>query len=159
MASRTPAQVSDRIGSAECRKRRSAPRNWRAVFIAHLAQTSSIENAAQSAGISPTRAYQARREEPEFAQDWQSALAEGYVHLEMEVLRRLRDGDFQTDGAERYDMANAIRLLVSRGKSGSGFQHEGPDISAAEVRASIDRKIADIRRRVGEAGADETSAR
>jgi len=135
---------------------RSPPRNWRALFIEHLADTSSVAGAAQHAGICPSKAYLARRTEPAFAKQWLAALTEGYVHLEMEVLRRLREGDFTTTGGERYDMANAIRLLAGQRDSGAGTQGAGRDVSAAEVRASIDRKIEDIRRRMSQSRPDES---
>lgn len=69
-------------------------RHWRADFLDCLAETSNVSEAARTAGINSGRAYKVRREEPEFARAWLRALWEGYVHLELEVLRRLR-GDFQ----------------------------------------------------------------
>ena len=132
-----------------------ASRHWRSRFVEHLAATSSIAAAAEHAGVSVARACRTRREEPEFAREWLGALAEGYLHLEMELLRRLREGDFKASDTERYDFANAIRLLSAHRDGMAGIQGRIREVSAAEVRASIDRKIEDIRRRLNHARTDE----
>ncbi|KPQ31529.1 MAG: hypothetical protein HLUCCX21_03405 [Porphyrobacter sp. HL-46] len=126
----------------------AVPRHWRARFLDHLAETSNERSSAAHAGVSLERACRARRDEPEFARQWLAAVAEGYVHLEMEILRRFREGDFKTADAERYDFANAVRLLVAHRGTTAGAQVMTQDVSSAEVRASIDRKIEEIRRRV-----------
>ena len=129
-------------------KDQSTPRHWRTRFIEQLAETSNVLKAADHAGIMPSQAYHARRNEPDFAKKWRAALAEGYIHLEMDIVRRLREGDFKAAEGERYDFSNAIRLLATyRDKTGN-VRHSSRDVSAAEVRASIDRKIEEIRRRV-----------
>jgi len=122
--------------------------NWRILFLDHLAETSNVSASAEKAGISVSRAYKVRREEPEFARQWLMALAEGYLHLEMEVVRRLREGDVKTADDGKFDFANAIRLLSAHRDSAARGASEVRDVSAAEVRASIDRKIEDIRRRI-----------
>lgn len=132
-----------------------AKRHWRNRFLERLAETSSVAAAAAHAGVSVARACRTRREEPDFARQWLGALAEGYLHLEMEVLRRLRQGDFKASETERYDFANAIRLLVAHRDMAAGPQSRIREVSAAEVRASIDRKIEDIRRRLTHDRLDE----
>ena len=123
-------------------------RHWRGLFLDYLAETSNVSEAARRTGINPSRAYKIRREEPDFAKQWLAALWEGYTHLEMEVLRRLREGDLVTDGGEKYDFANAIRLLTAHRDNAAKAQAAQRNISAAEVRASIDRKVEEIRLRV-----------
>jgi hypothetical protein len=122
--------------------------NWRRLFLDHLAESSNVTASAEKAGISVSRAYKVRREEPEFARQWLIALAEGYLHLEMEVVRRLREGDAKTPDDGKFDFANAIRLLAAHRGSAAGGAGDVRDVSAAEVRASIDRKIEDIRKRI-----------
>lgn len=122
--------------------------NWRRLFLDHLAESSNVTLSAEKAGISVSRAYKVRREEAGFARQWLVALAEGYLHLEMEVVRRLRDGDVKTGEGDRFDFANAIRLLAAHRDNAARGASEVRDVSAAEVRASIDRKIEDIRRRI-----------
>ncbi|MEL6540402.1 MAG: hypothetical protein AAFN04_02180 [Pseudomonadota bacterium] len=120
-------------------------RHWRGVFLDFLAETSNVSESARRAGVNPSRAYKVRREEPDFARLWLAALWEGYTHLEMEVLRRLREGDAATDDKTKYDFANAIRLLSAHRDNASQAQAEERNVSAAEVRASIDRKVEAIR--------------
>lgn len=122
-------------------------RHWRTTFIETLAVTSNVARAAAAGGVSTARAYRTRRAEPEFARAWRAALAEGYLHLEMEVIRRLREGDLTVVEGQKFDFANAIRLLSAHRNAASGDSGRERYVSAAEVRASIDRKIEEIRRR------------
>ena len=85
-------------------------RHWRAFFLDHLAETSNVTAAAHFAGVNPSRAYKVRREDAAFARKWYAALLEGYEHLELETLRRLREG-VPADGP-KFDIANALRLLT-----------------------------------------------
>lgn len=123
-------------------------KQWRATFLDHLAESSNVSASAAVAGINPSRAYKIRREDPEFARQWLAALSEGYLHLEMEVVRRLREGDAKTANDGKFDFANAIRLLAAHRDNVARGASQVRDVSAAEVRASIDRKIEDIRRRI-----------
>lgn len=122
---------------------------WRKRFLETLASTSNVSAAAKAARVGIARAYRTRREEPDFAQGWRAAIAEGYVNLELEVIRRLREGDLKTDKGDKFDFANAIRLIAANraaaGRTGAGG---GRNVSIAEVRASIDRKIEALQRRV-----------
>ncbi len=141
---------------AQTRCNTAAPgRHWRTRFLETLAETSDIDRAVAAAKVTRTRAYQTRRAEPEFARAWQDAIADGYLNLEMEVIRRLRHGDLTTDNGDKFDFANAIRLLAAQRDSAARGQAQVRDVSAAEVRASIDRKIEDIRRRVARQKATE----
>lgn len=123
-------------------------RHWRKRFLETLAATSNAARAAEAARITLARACRTRRDEPEFARAWQAAIADAYLFLEMEVIRRLRDGDLLTPNGDKFDFANAIRLLAAQRDTGARSQNQERDVSAAEVRASIDRKIEDIRRRI-----------
>lgn len=133
--------------------------NWRRLFLDHLAESSNVTASAEKAGISVSRAYKVRREEAGFARQWQVALAEGYLHLEMDVVRRLREGDARTADDGKFDFANAIRLLAAHRDSAARRVSEVRDVSAAEVRASIDRKILDIRKRIARQKAAAESER
>ncbi len=123
-------------------------RHWRKRFLETLATTSNVTRAAEVARVSLARAYETRRAEATFARAWQAAIADGYLNLEMEVIRRLREGDLMTANGDKFDFANAIRLLGARRDGSAHGQSEVRDVSAAEVRASIDRKIEEIRRRM-----------
>ncbi|MBD2843406.1 hypothetical protein [Erythrobacter rubeus] len=139
----------------------SQPQNrphWRRAFLANLAESSNVSESARKAKAGISAVYKLRRDNPEFAREWLAALWEGYVHLEMEVLRRLREGDQQTSAADKYDFANAIRLLNAHRENAARAQAEQRNVSAAEVRASIDRKVEDIRIRVREEARREKSS-
>jgi hypothetical protein len=123
-------------------------RHWQGLFLDYLAESSNVSESARKAGANPSRAYKLRREDPEFARKWLAALYEGYLHLEMEVVRRLREGDMQTENADKYDFANAIRLLAAHRDNAARAQAQHRNVSAAEVRASIDRKVEAIRQQV-----------
>lgn len=122
--------------------------HWQKHFLDHLAQSSNVTASAKVAGVTPSVAYLYRRQDAQFARAWLFALYEGYLHLEMEVLRRLREGDTHTQANEKYDFANAIRLLGAHRENAARAQAEQRNVSAAEVRASIDRKVEAIREQV-----------
>jgi hypothetical protein len=122
--------------------------HWQKRFLDTLAATSNIERAAANAGVSIAEACVARRADTEFARAWQDAIADGYLGLELEVIRRLREGDSKTGDGEKFDFANAIRLLSAHRDHAGRGANQVRDVSAAEVRAQIDRKIEDIRRRI-----------
>ncbi|WP_407875279.1 hypothetical protein [Qipengyuania nanhaisediminis] len=63
-------------------------------------------------------------------------------------MRRLRDGDLKTGENEKYDFASAIRLLAVHRDMAAQAQADHRNVSAAEVRASIDRKVRAIREQV-----------
>ena len=131
-------------------EKRVLTRHWQKHFLDHLAVSSNVTQSARVAGVNPSRAYLVRRQDPAFAREWLAALWEGYVHLEMEVLRRLREGDMDAGDRNRYDFANAIRLLAAHRENAARAQAMQRNISAAEIRASIDRKVERIRQQVKE---------
>lgn len=134
-------------------------RRWHKRFLETLAATSSLARAAEAAGVSQARAQEVRRSDPEFARAWQAAIAESYLNLELEVIRRMREGDLKTPDGEKFDFANAIRLIAAhRDSARRSGQSQVHDVTIAEVRASIDRRIEDIRRRVARQKAREGEA-
>ena len=143
--SRTRTKVKRQLKAGE---QAGLNRHWRGLFLDLLAETSNVSESARKAGINSSRAYKVRREEPEFAKAWLAALYEGYIHLEMEVVRRLREGDMEAGASGKYDFANAIRLLAAHRDTAAQAQAQQRNVSAAEVRASIDRKVEAIRAQV-----------
>lgn len=118
-------------------------KHWRTYFLAALVETSNITKAAEAAGITPSRAYRVRQDDPEFRAQWMGALAEGYYNLEMELLGYLRD----PQPSYKMDVANALRLLdrhrhlVAQQRAMEDNRDEG------EVLASIDAMIDQMRQR------------
>lgn len=116
-------------------------RHWRTYFLQSLAASSNVSLAAEAAGVSSSRAYKVRREEPAFAAAWSAALHEGYDHLEMELLAYLRD----PAPVKKMDVAAALRLLAAHRETVERRRALTEEEDEDEVRASIDRFIDAIR--------------
>ena len=113
-------------------------------FLDALAETSHIQSAAKFANVPVSTIYAERARNPEFARRWQSALFEGYTNLEMEVLGALRSGR----GKSEMDVPNALRLLAAHRDSYARERARRRNVSAADVRASIERKVEALRKQV-----------
>jgi hypothetical protein len=135
------------------RAKPAAP-DWKRPFLAALADTSNILHAAKKAGLKSTAiVYETRRKSRDFAAKWQAALCEGYDNLEMDLLRRLREGEIKRapsakTGTRTFDNATAFRLLVVHRETVAKEKARKANVSAAEVRASIERKVAALKQRV-----------
>jgi len=132
-------------GAAQRRRRFGAPKNWRETFLACLAETSNVTAAAQCADISLSWVYKTKREDRRFAEAWLVALCEGYDHLEMELLFRLRTGEARDVPANKYDNATALRLLLAHRDTRAKYQAMQDNVTAEEIRASLDAKLARLR--------------
>jgi hypothetical protein len=142
-----PCRSRSRISAGRTAALDTADRLWRAEFLAALAETSNVGAASAAAGVPPAHPYKVRAEDPEFARLWRAALLEGYEHLEMDVLHRLRFGE-PKDAEVKFDNASALRLLglhretVLRERAMRESEDLGP------VRAAIDAKLEQLRQKV-----------
>ncbi len=139
------------------------PIHWTAVFLSALADTSNVAAAARKADIDVSTAYHRRRQDHEFNRKWQVALCEGYDNLELELLFRLRTGELKSaTGAKRasrsFDNATAFRLLAAHRESAARERARRDHTSAEEIRAAIDRKVEELRRRVMDAKVQREAA-
>ncbi|MET1755038.1 hypothetical protein ABVV53_06130 [Novosphingobium sp. RD2P27] len=154
---------------AESRARRSRAveeKRWRKLFLAHLAATSNVTASAKAAGVSTSRAYDARRSDPGFYRQWQEALCEGYEHLEMALLQRLREGEIKpASGAKRgtrvFDNATTLRLLTVHRDSASRQQairdNRDSGVILERINARIDRlRVPVVLEAAVEAGGEAT---
>jgi hypothetical protein len=137
---------------------------WSKTFLSHLAETSNVSASAKQAGISKTTAYDKRRKDAEFNRKWQEALFEGYQHLEMETLQRLRDGEVkQKRDAQRgnrvFDNGNAIRLLLAHRQSAARQEAIRDNRDADAILASIDAKLDRMRERAMQQAKREAAAK
>lgn len=137
---------------AAAASRRAPLRTWRRAFLGELAATSNVSAAARKVGISTARAYEARRDDAEFYREWQEALCEGYDHLEMTLLQRLREGEVKPAaggkrGARVFDNATALRLLVAHRESAARQRAITENRNAASILSAIDAKIDRMRER------------
>ncbi len=135
--SRTKIRTEQRDG-----EKPGLDRHWRSLFLDTLAETSNVSAAARKAGINPSRAYKVRRIEPAFRTKWQEALLEGYEHLEMETLHRLRMGVSSGKDDRKFDIANALRLLSLHSQTVAHErairEEEDEEVILAELNAKID---------------------
>jgi hypothetical protein len=162
MAQRPNAPKPRTAAPARRAKSDSTPK-WAGVFLAALADTSNVAAAARAAAIDVSTAYTRRRHNHEFNREWQVALCEGYDNLEMELLCRLRTGEVKpATGAKKgnrtFDNATAFRLLAAHRESTTRERAQRQHTSAEEIRAAIDRKVDELRRRVMEAKAQREAA-
>ena len=118
-------------------------KHWRTYFLQTLAETSNVTKSAAAAKVAPSRAYKARREDPEFAAQWREALCEGYDHLEMEALGHLRAGG----SAGKFDVISAIRLLTMHRETVAAERARAENRDPQSVLDSIDAMIDQMRER------------
>ena len=125
---------------------------WARTFLSELAATSNVSAAARKAQISTTSAYDLRRHHAEFNRKWQEALCEGYDHLEMELLHRLRTGEVKPaagakKGVRAFDNATAFRLLAAHRESAARQRAVRDNADAEAIILSINAKLSAMRRR------------
>lgn len=125
---------------------------WSKAFLSELAATSNVSAAARKANISTTTAYDARRANPEFNRKWLAALCEGYDHLEMELLHRLRTGEVKPPagakrGSRAFDNATAFRLLAAHRESAARQRAINHNQDSARILVSINTKLDKMRER------------
>jgi hypothetical protein len=143
-----PCMTTEPSGPAPQRRRFGAPKNWREKFLACLAETSNVTASAECADISKRCVYKTKREDAAFAQAWLIALCEGYDHLEMDLLFRLRTGESRDTPSVKYDNATALRLLLAHRDTRARVMAMAQNVTAEEVRASLDEKLARLREKV-----------
>lgn len=117
--------------------------HWRVYFLEHLIETSNISASAAYAKTVPSRAYRTRKQDPDFAAQWDAALVEGYKNLEMDLLAYLRN----PSPDRKMDVASAIRLLSLHSQAVARSRAQDDDRSEQEVLDSIDAMIDEMRSR------------
>ena len=147
------ASKPGRVARAAKAKSRPALSRWTKVFLGELAATSNVSASARKAGISTTTAYDTRRSSPEFNRAWQQALCEGYEHLEMELLHRLRTGEVKPAGTAKrgmrsFDNATAFRLLAAHRDSAARQRAVRSNEDAEAIVLSINAKLEKMRQRM-----------
>ncbi len=123
-------------------------RHWRSLFLDTLAETSNVSAAARAAGASTSRAYKTKKMDAEFRRQWNEALLEGYEHLEMETLERLRFG--VGTGERKFDIANALRLLAMHRETVAHERAKQAHVDEESVLESLNAKIDAMRKREAE---------
>ncbi len=81
------------------------------------------------------------------------ALCEGYDHLEMDLLMRLRSGEARDEG-RKYEYGTAFRLLAAHRESAARERAMRDNEDADAILASIDAKLDVMRERAQALGED-----
>lgn len=126
---------------------------WKRAFLAELAETSNVSAASRAAKVDTATAYKLRRSDRTFARQWFEALCEGYDNLELDLLRRLREGELAGattpagKARRKFDNATALRLLAAH-RSAVQMQRGRDDYAHEdELLASINAKLEKMRQR------------
>lgn len=122
-------------------------------FLKELAISSHVTNSAAAADIAVSTVYLWRDRDPEFLHQWMRSLAAGYELLEMDMLERARHGVEKPvfhDGKEvatvkHYNDGIGVKLLLAHKQMVALTRAMEEDINPEQVRASLDRKLADMR--------------
>ncbi|WP_271078912.1 hypothetical protein [Aurantiacibacter sp. MUD61] len=138
-------RMAKRVKPRKEQKHQNLPQNWKFIFLEELAETSNVTKAAAKCGAMTSYVYKHRRENPEFRQKWGAALLEGYEHLEMETLERLRFGT--APGDAKFDIPNALRLLAAHKESAAREKARRGKRDRATVLASLNAKLDKMRER------------
>ena len=137
--------MAKRVKPRKDQKGQNLSQNWKVIFLETLAETSNVSEAARKSGALKSYAYKWRRESPEFRAMWSAALLEGYEHLEMETLQRLRFGT--PPGDAKFDIANALRLLAAHREAAAKEKARQGKRDKAIVLASLNAKLDRMRER------------
>jgi hypothetical protein len=113
-------------------------------FLTALAGHGIVGEACRDAGISKNAAYEWRRDDPDFAQDWEKALDQSTEKLErIAVDRAVKQSDSLMQFVLKARKPETYRERV---------EHTGPRGGPIEVHATDDTRHARIREILGELG-------
>lgn len=129
----------------------------RAQFLALLSECGNVTRAAEKADLDRCRLYQSRRDDNEFAAEWEEAAIVGAARLEDEARRRAVEG-WEEPVWHRGEMCGTVRkfsdtLLIcllkahhpdkykERTQSDANVTHRFEDMSDDELDAAIARKL------------------
>ena len=152
-------------------RRPNAPPGWRDKFIATLRETGNVAYSCSLAVVRNWTAYRARRDHPNFAAQWDAALAEACGRLEEEARQRAVDGITRkvfyhgNECGEIHMRSDQLLMFLLKAHNPARFrdnynvEHSGPNggpimvedvtkLSAEERQARIDRLL-ERRRRAG----------
>jgi hypothetical protein len=146
------AKTPNPAGARGVTAREVSYRTWSKPFLARLAATSNVSAAAKAAGVATSTVYETRRSNPEFNRKWQEALCEGYELLEMDLLRRMRDGELKPAAGSRrgvrtYDNAISMRLIAAHKEAVNRQRGIRDNRDSAAIIRSIDDKLELMRKR------------
>lgn len=131
------------------------------IFLDALALTCNAALAAAQAGFSPNAVYRRRRNDPRFAERWQTARQQGVARLDLLLIRGAeaalegRDPDCESP-LPPMTVADAIAIVKMYGEKPDGERRhrdwQARPRELEEVRASILRKLEAVERACAAAG-------
>lgn len=143
---------------------RRASRHWteakKAIFLETLAETCCVQRAADAADMKRAHCYALKLRDPEFAGQWQEAIAIGYAQVEERLIRDAMggpedDGDGAAAGGrmDKYEREQALNLLkyhreeavIRPGRGGPAGKCAAQD----ETDSAILARLASVRKRLG----------
>mgnify|MGYP003628460064 CR=1 FL=1 len=122
-------------------------------FLKNLSTSSHVTSSAKAANVSLSTIYSWRKRDPEFHNQWMQALAAGYELLEMELLDRARNGTERhifhagkrVATVREVNDGLGVKLLLAHKQMVALTRAAEDNISPEQVRASLDRKLGDMR--------------
>lgn len=118
----------------------------RGVFLEALAESGSVRHATLKAQVSPSTPYHARARDPDFAAEWETALATAYARLEGQAIEHC-GGD--PEGNRPFDFDRALKMIAAheaRARGARGHAGRVRIATRAETEAAVRRLLAAARR-------------
>ena len=155
----TKARPSARSGAAA--KKAPEVRRWtlerQADFLAHLAMTCNVRASARAVGMSEQGVHRLRLRSPEFRDAWETALADGYVRLEMMLLDRALNGvekasvgkDGEKVSVTEHSDRLALALLNAPRRTTPRLRNADAQRDRKEVRRLVEAKLSEMNKRMG----------
>lgn len=150
-------------GSGALRLCRPNRRSWtakrRRIFLDHFAATCNATASARAAGMNVRGAFALRQRDPQFAAEWDEALAAGQARLAAKLIVYAETrGDTPATGDAEDELAGfdpkaaAQAMAMNRASAAGRKRHGGPRPRIAtreEVEAAVLKLLARIARRIG----------
>ena len=140
----------------------------RALFLAELAETCNVSEAARTAGKSRQTAYALKRRDADFARGWDAAIEQGYGEIEAMLIRLalhgceieeiIEDGEgaVKTRKVKRAPNPSLglqlLKLHAAQVAARRAARGEAAGPASPEAIASVERVLAEVRRRRTAAG-------
>jgi hypothetical protein len=147
------------IGGSKPHKRPASPRNWTKAkvdeFLAVLAETCNVSEAARQSGLCLSYAYKKRSADAQFRAGWLAAIATAYQRLELELLDRAFNGTEKVltrkDGSEErmreYSNQLGLSLLKLHRDTAIEADSEMPPDDVEEIQERLISKLRRLKER------------
>lgn len=146
------------------KKKRRGPApdpRWHKAFLDSLRNHGIVKRACLDAGIYRAQAYAHRKNDPAFAEQWDEAEEESTCTLEMELIRRARDGTevpIMRDGecvGTAHKVSDQLLLAALKARKPrvyrERFEHTGDGGGPIQHAVFTKEELDEYRRRVAEA--------